>query len=126
MTDDAGTDVLLVEDNDGDARLIELGLAEERRDGVRPFALHRADRLAAALERVRAGGVDVVLLDLNLPDSAGYDTFLRVRAAVPDVPVVVLSGLADEELGARAVREGAQDYLVKGQSPGPVLARSIA
>jgi signal transduction histidine kinase len=69
--------------------------------------------------------VAVVLLDLSLPDSQGFDTFRRVRAAAPDVPVVVLSGLQDERMAARAVREGAQDYLVKGQVDGQLLARSL-
>src|SRR5262249_45467525 len=68
---------------------------------------------------------DVVLLDLGLPDSDGLDTFLELRRHAPALPVVVLTGLADETLGARAVQEGAQDYLVKGQVEGRVLARAV-
>jgi signal transduction histidine kinase len=69
--------------------------------------------------------VDLVLLDLSLPDSHGFDTFETVHAAAPDVPVVVLSGLDDQGLAVRAVQEGAQDYLVKGQVDGGSILRSM-
>jgi DNA-binding response OmpR family regulator len=118
--------VLLVEDDDAIGRLIEIELSDAGDDlpGGR-FALVWARRLSEALKRLAAGGVDVVLLDLNLPDSAGLETFRRVRTEAPEVPVVVLSGLAGVELGVRAVRSGAQDYLVKGQVDGPLLVRSL-
>ncbi|HWP29422.1 MAG TPA: response regulator, partial [Chloroflexota bacterium] len=114
--------VLLIEDNPGDARLIQEMLAEGR-NGV--FRLERADRLAGGLARLAAGPVDVVLLDLSLPDGQGLDTFRRLHAQAPHVPVVVLSGLDDEEVAVRAVQEGAQDYLVKGQVDGPLLVRAL-
>jgi serine phosphatase RsbU (regulator of sigma subunit) len=104
--------VLLVEDNPGDARLIEIMLAEA--DPGR-FELARAECLAAARDLLDGGRFEAVLLDLQLPDSRGLDTFRDVAAAAPQVPVVVLTGLADETLGVRAVQEGAQAYLVKGQ-----------
>jgi sigma-B regulation protein RsbU (phosphoserine phosphatase) len=105
-------DVLLVEDNPGDARLIQEMLAEAR---GRHFALAAADRLEAGLRLLAGGRFDVALLDLSLPDSQGLATFRVFRAGAPGVPVVVLTGLDDETVAARAVEEGAQDYLVKGQ-----------
>jgi MinD-like ATPase involved in chromosome partitioning or flagellar assembly/CheY-like chemotaxis protein len=114
--------VLLIEDNPGDARLIQMMLAEAR--GA-PFDIERADRLSTGLGRLATGGIDVVLLDLSLPDSQGLDTFARVHAQAPEVPIVLLTGLEDEELGVEAMREGAQDYLVKGQVDSRLLVRSM-
>ena len=114
--------VLLVEDNPGDVRLIGEMLAEVK--GAR-FELQYAGRLSTGLERLAAGGIDVVLLDLSLPDSQGLDTFARVQAQAPQVPVIVLTGLDDEALAIKAVREGAQDYLVKGQVDSHLLGRAI-
>jgi PAS domain S-box-containing protein len=114
--------VLLIEDNAGDFRLIREMLAE-----VRPvtFDVERADRLSTGLERLTVGGIDVALLDLSLPDSRGLDTFARVHAQAPQVPIVVLTSLDDEELAVKAVRQGAQEYLVKGHVDGYSLARAI-
>jgi DNA-binding response OmpR family regulator len=70
--------------------------------------------------------VDAVLLDLSLPDSQGFETFSRLRAQAPDVPVIVLTSLEDEELALGAAREGAQDYVVKGSVNPQSLARSIS
>jgi signal transduction histidine kinase len=113
--------VLLVEDNPGDARLIQ----EMLREAGPAYPLHRVDRLVPGLEYLAANGADVVLLDLSLPDAQGLDTFRRTRDAAPGVPIVVLSGLADETVAVQAVQEGAQDYLVKGQVDGYLLARAI-
>jgi len=114
--------VLLIEDNPGDARLIRELLSEEKGGS---FRLEYADRLSLGIERLASGKVDIVLLDLGLPDSQGFDTFIKVHNSVPQVPVVILSGLTDEELAARAVREGAQDYLVKGHVDSDLLGRSL-
>lgn len=114
--------VLLVEDNPGDARLIREYLAEARHVA---FDIEAAGRLSEAMARISEGGLDAVLLDLGLPDSAGTEALARVRELAPAVPVVVLTGLDDEEVGIAAVREGAQDYLVKGQTTGDLLARSL-
>jgi PAS domain S-box-containing protein len=122
MLDDQRLHVLLVEDNPGDARLIREMLAEARSAHVR---LEHADRVATALERLAAGGIDLVLLDLSLPDGRGLDTVLTVQTHVPGVPIVVLTGLADETVALRAVHAGAQDYLVKGQVDGHLLIRSM-
>src|SRR5260370_2601007 len=114
--------VLLIEDNPGDVRLIRELLADR---GGPAIVLEAAARLGTGLERLAAGGIDVVLLDLSLPDSSGLDTFLQVRALATKLPVVVLTGLDDEMLAVKAVQEGAQDYLVKGQADGRVLVRSL-
>lgn len=127
MTDGGLLRVLLVEDNDGDARLIQIALSEtaaHHRSDVQ-FALERARRLGDAVSGARASAPDVALLDLNLPDSHGVESFSRLRGAVPDLPIVVLSGLGDEDVGAQCVREGAQDYLAKGSVDAPVLARAL-
>jgi signal transduction histidine kinase len=114
--------VLLIEDSPGDARLIRESLAEAPSAA---FDLECVDRLETALGRLTAGGSDVVLLDLALPDSQGYGTFAAVRDRAPELPIIVLTGLGDEDLALRTVREGAQDYLVKGQVEGRALARAV-
>jgi PAS domain S-box-containing protein len=114
--------VLLVEDNAGDAGLIQAQLQDPHHGS---FALERVNSLAAALERLGQGAVDVVLLDLGLPDSQGPATFAAARRQAPEVPIIILTGFGDESLGIRIVREGAQDYLVKGEVDGNVLRRAI-
>jgi PAS domain S-box-containing protein len=114
--------VLLVEDNPGDARLIREMLREEC--GARCTVEH-VDRLSAALDCLSRGGIDVVLLDLSLPDAQGFETFARAHAHAPTVPLVVLTGLDDEGLARHAVQEGAQDYLPKGEVTGHGLVRSL-
>ncbi|MDP2689340.1 MAG: response regulator, partial [Deltaproteobacteria bacterium] len=118
--------ILLIEDNPADARFVLEMLKDAAAEGT-PFAfeLVQAGRLDAALKLLGKGGVDAVLMDLDLPDSRGFETFRTVRAKAPNVPAVVLTGLADEEMGVRAVKEGAQDYLVKGQVDGNILSRAI-
>ncbi len=114
---------LLIEDNPGDARLIREMLAEA---GARDAAdvLH-ADCLSAGLALLAERELDVMLLDLSLPDSSGLSTFEQAHTAAPGVPIVVLSGLDDQDLAVRAVHEGAQDYLVKGQVDGGTILRSL-
>ena len=114
--------LLLVEDDSNDAILLRrmLGSVKTAR-----FTITQAERLADSLHRLASERFDVVLLDLSLPDSQGLETFSRVDAAAPTVPVVVLSGLADEAVSVSAVQKGAQDYLVKGQVTGDLLARAV-
>ncbi len=81
--------------------------------------------LSSALTLLSEGSFGVILLDLSLPDGKGLDTVIRTHAAVPDAPIVVMSGLGDEELAVRALHEGAQDYLVKGQVDGNLLIRAM-
>lgn len=119
---DKGIKVLLIEDNPGDARLIREMLAEV--DGA-GFDLHCYDRLSTGLEHLTATDTDVILLDLSLPDSQGLDTLTKVHSGAQQLPIVVLTGLDDETLAIKAVHEGAQDYLVKGQLDSNLLARSI-
>lgn len=114
--------VLLIEDNPGDARLVREMLAETK--GI-PFKLDWADQLAKGLELLNEERVDVILLDLSLPDSSGYETLTRTMAAAPDIPIVVMTGLNDETVAVQAVRAGAQDYLLKGQADGNLLIRAI-
>jgi signal transduction histidine kinase len=110
--------VLLIEDNPGDARLIQELLSEA---GL--FSLDTVDRLDLGLKSLSQKTPDVLLLDLSLPDSHGFQTFLQVHTHAPMVPLVVLSGLVDESLALEAVRKGAQDYLVKGRVDGQMLSR---
>ncbi len=113
--------VLIAEDNPGDVRLI----SEMLSNGESRFNLESTDNLIRALARISKGGIHVVLLDLGLPDSQGIETFIKLHEVSPFIPVVVLTGLNDANLGIRAVQEGAQDYLVKGQVDGSTLIRSI-
>src|SRR6186997_2184939 len=114
--------VLLIEDNPGDARLIREMIAEDERA---PFAVHAADRLAKGLEHLSAGETALVILDLSLPDSHGLDTFAKVYAHSPKVPIIVLSGNDDQQLALYAVKSGAQDYLVKGKIDRELLLRAM-
>jgi len=113
---------LLIEDNPGDARLIE-----ETLKGVSGFSLKLewVDRLSLGFARLEKNGIDVVVLDLSLPDCSGYETFQKLHDRFPQIPIVLLYGLDDEDLGVRAVRDGAQDYMVKNRLDGNQLARAI-
>lgn len=114
--------VLLIEDNPGDARLIRELLSDATTSS---FQLEVKDRLASGLAHLRAWPVDVVLLDITLPDSMGLETFQTTHAAAPETAIIVLTGLSDERLAMAMLREGAQDYLVKGHADGSLLVRSI-
>ena len=116
------TEVLLVEDSSEYALLVSEYL-EQMQPGA--FALQHVVRLSTGIEILMRGGIDVVLLDLTLPDSHGLDTYVTVRSQAPDVPVVVLTGVDDEQLAVQAAREGAQDYLVKGRVRGDGLVRCL-
>jgi len=122
MTQDASVRVLLVEDNPGDARLVEILLSEV---GTTSFEITHAERLSEALEHLSRSEYDVILLDLSLPDSSGVETVDQMRAAVHHMPVVVLSGQDDEDTALRAIQGGAEDYLLKGHGDGGLIARSI-
>lgn len=110
--------VLLIEDNQIDARLVSRHLKGASN-------CRQVSRLGEALQILNAVQFDVILLDLNLEDSSGYESFSRVLHAASSAAIVVLSGSDDEELAIRTVREGAQDYLVKGSFDGRLLLRSI-
>ena len=116
--------VLLVEDNPADAYLVRDMLAEGASEGAR-FTVTHVDRLAKALEQVADTAFDVVLLDLSLPDAHGIEIVTHLHAAAPRVPIVIMSGNQDETQAIRGVREGAQDYLVKGRVESDLLVRSL-
>ncbi len=114
--------VLLIEDNPADVRLIQEYVASVKGSSLN---LLTASRLSEGMEIFSSSKVDAILLDLSLPDSKGMETFFKVRLEQPTVPILLLTGLSDEELAIQAVREGAQDYLVKGQVDGSLLVRAV-
>lgn len=114
--------VLLIEDNPGDARLIRETLAGASHAN---FEVECFDRLSTGLTRLGKGDIDVVLLDLSLPDARGLEAFVEAHTQVPHTPIVVLTGLDDQASALKAVESGAQDYLVKGQTDTELLARSL-
>ena len=120
--------VLLVEDSATDAQVVRRALSTTRgamaiRRGL--FTMTRVDHLAPALRLLARREFGVVLLDLQLPDSTGLETLAAVRAAAPDVPVVVLAGLDDDGLALTAIQRGAQDYLAKDRLDGCLLRRTL-
>ena len=114
--------VLLLEDDPADAKLVERML---RRVTHTDFLVETCGRLGSATQRLALGGIDVVLADLSLPDSAGLSTLTALTAAAPDLPVVVLTGNDDDSQAIEALKHGAQDYLVKGASDGHMLSRVV-
>ncbi len=115
------TRVLLVEDDPADAYIFRRYLQKD----PHRFELEHVDQLAAGLHRLHDGDFEILLLDLALPDSLGLATFHSACREVPETPIIVLTGNDDEELALRAVREGAQDYLLKSEVTGPLLVRAI-
>lgn len=113
--------ILLVEDNRADAVLME----DMLRRSSPSFQLSWVNRLGEAVEKLREGSFDVILLDLTLPDSRGLVTLEKLLAAARSTPIVVVTGVEDEEVGVQAIRQGAQDYLVKGAATGRTVARVI-
>lgn len=115
--------LLLIEDNPVDALLIKEIIDQvNARNTV--WKLIQVDRLDRGLEVLREH-VDAILLDLNLPDSRGYDTFAAVQKAAPAIPIIMFTAMDDEAMAVQAVSAGAQDYLIKGQVHHLILARSI-
>ena len=114
--------VLLIEDNADDAVLIQVSLSATMKV---PYEVKHADRLRRGLELLKNGGLDVVVLDLGLPDGQGLRTFEKAHALAPDVPIIVLTGHDDDDFAIEAVQKGAQDYLVKGTIGGSLVGRSI-
>ena len=114
--------LLLVEDNAGDARLLREMFADPVSGDIN---MTNVTSMQGAEAHLSAHAVDIILLDLGLPDSQGLDAVRRARAAAPRVPLVVLTGLNDEFLAAQSLQEGAQDYLIKGQIEAGNLVRSL-
>jgi len=114
--------ILLIEDNPDDVFYLRMVL--RKIDGA-SFQLEPCETLAAGLQRLRAGDIDVVLLDLTLPDSVGLDTFRAVKSQSGSTPVIVLSGVDDETVAVNAVHLGAEDYMVKGRVDSQLITRAI-
>jgi len=119
--------VLLVEDNPDDIKLINWMLTREKNadNDLTRYSMTFVDSIQLALEKINSANYDIILLDLLLPDSQGIDTFIKMQANAPGIPIIVLSGSDDELLAVQAVRIGAQDYLTKGHVDGNILKRSI-
>jgi DNA-binding NtrC family response regulator len=119
--------VLLIEDNPGEAIVIESVLlkAAAKIPQLAGVAVSRAGRLSGGIERILNGDVDIVFLDLSLPDSEGLDTLEKILEQDPGVPVVVLTGTEDTMMASQAMKLGAQDYLVKGQVDEAGMIRAV-
>lgn len=122
IVDERRVRILLVEDDPNDVWVMR-SLLGDRWDG--PYELVHVEMLAPALDLCVHGGIDVLLLDLSLPDSSGLETFLQAYAKAGDIPIVVLTNVNDEPTAIKAVQAGAQDYLVKGQVNDNLLLRSV-
>jgi DNA-binding response OmpR family regulator len=114
--------VLFIEDNDNDQLLVKKMLTKT---SCACFEIRFADDLTTGIVETIHHNADVILLDLNLPDSSGFETLLKLKLQIPDTPIVILSGFEDEEESLKAVRNGAQDYLVKGRTDCNSLVRSL-
>jgi DNA-binding NarL/FixJ family response regulator len=112
--------ILLIEDKPADILLIKMMLST-----IVNFTIEQVARLSNGLECLEKGGIDVVIVDIVLPDSEGIEAIKKVYAAFPSIPIVVLTGFPDEEMGIRAIQEGAQDYLVKGRINADALTRIL-
>jgi DNA-binding response OmpR family regulator len=111
--------ILLVEDDDKFARILSKQLEKNS------YGVSHCSKLSDFLEKTIEGKYDLVLLDLGLPDSSGLETYDKVSEVVSDIPIVILTGLDDEEIAVGAVKKGAQDYLVKGEVDNRTLLRSL-
>src|ERR1035438_7390218 len=115
--------VILIEDNPGDAALIKTYLKERRSRKV--FKLDTYNSLKKGFERLNEGNVDLILLDLSLSDSFGSDTFFKLHESFQKIPVIVLTGIEDNELSDMVLQAGAQDFIVKSYLTSPMLEHSI-
>jgi len=118
----SGLVILTVEDNPSDLFLLEHML---RSSGLEIRQLHSTDLISEAYTFLREKEIHLVLLDLNLPDSWGIQSFLRLKAVVQKIPVIILTGLSDTNVALEAIKEGAQDYMVKNELTEGLLAKTI-
>lgn len=114
--------IMLLEDNEGDVRLLQEIFSEV--DTIELNLTHAAI-LGKAVEKLKTRTFDIILLDLMLPDSLGLDALTHMQQAAPDMPIIILTAIADEALAVQAVQAGAQDYLIKGEISSRLLIRSI-
>ena len=122
MSDRPATRLLLVEDNPGDARLLQEMLSEP---GLHRTELTHVESMSEAETCLAKRAIDIILLDLGLPDAQGLDGVRRARGSAPHIPLVVLTGRDDEALADQALQEGAEDYLIKGQIDSRGLLRAV-
>ncbi|MFC1584773.1 response regulator [Fibrobacterota bacterium] len=119
--------ILLVEDNPGDVAftraLLKPSTTKKKKRG---FELDYCQTLDETVAYLSSNYVDIVLLDLNLPDSWGLDTFHSLHQSFPDVPIIILTGIEDENVSLHAIQDGAQDYLIKGEFDRESLIESIS
>ena len=113
--------VLLVEDNPGDASLIRRMLSTINGH----FQVIHVTKLSEGLEQLQKGDVDLVLLDLGLPDSSGLETLTRTRAQAPHVPIIVITGMAERETAVKALNQGAQDFIAKERVDVHLLIQAV-
>jgi len=113
--------ILLIEDNPDDVAVARRIL----RSSEQSFSIESVGTVGESLPLLDAGQVDLLLLDLGLPDSGGLEGFHRLRAQAPDVPVIILTGETDRDAAREAVRRGAQDYLIKGELEGNLLFHAV-
>lgn len=113
--------ILLIEDDPGDALLIEEMLEQQECKAQ----IIRVERLADGILFLQQNRCDIVLLDMNLPDSSGLSTVTRLQDVAANTPIIVLTGISDESFGVDSVKSGAQDYLIKGDIDGRVLKRAM-
>ncbi|MBF0430029.1 MAG: response regulator [Fibrobacteria bacterium] len=125
MADSENLNVLLVEDNFGDVLYIHKLLEYSSAKIEHNFEIKTCVCLEEALEVISLEDIRIVLLDLNLPDSKGLETFKRLHRVYPHLPVIILTGINDEHLSFEAVNEGASDYLVKGEIDDEFLMVSL-
>ena len=114
--------LLLVEDNPGDVLLLQRTLGRSEPDG---YVLSVAETFGEAEALLARQSFDAVLVDLSLPDLQGLEVIARLSPLAADVPILVFTGMADEELGRKAVRAGARDYLIKGRADAAIISRAI-
>lgn len=123
--DNQSVHILLIEDNDGDVRLIRTYLENSSAQEATNYHITHKDYLSEALQALNEQKFDIILVDLTLPDSSGFDTFLSLYQSFYGYPIIVLTGMSDEQLGYSAVKEGAQDFLTKDDLNRPLLRRAI-
>ena len=114
--------ILLIEDNEDDAVFVRETIL---RGKTNPPKIEWVENLKAGFERISAGGIDAIILDLGLPESKGLKTFELIQEKAANIPIVILSGLEDEKIAVEAVQRGAQDYLVKTRVIGELLSRVV-
>ena len=114
--------ILLVEDNPSDSRLVDIYLKDSYGDS---YNLTLSTTLSQTLELLEKTTFDVIILDLGLPDSSGLDTFTKTHEQSPKTPIIILTGLIEEQLGENAIKQGASDFLSKGTLKNTELKRSI-